>query len=115
MHTAHWALGSSTVLVCTPPSGVTVRWAEPAVDVGAGVGRVGQDGADPRMGQRPEPQLPGPGASVGTAREAPLRQGANDRVRRADLGERGKHLRDRTGHLLVRVHDDGALLVAAVA
>jgi hypothetical protein len=67
------------------------------------------------MGQRPKPQLPGPGAPVGTAREGPPGQGANDCVGRADLGERGKHLRDRTGHFLVRVHDDLALIVAAVA
>ena len=63
------------------------------------------------MGEPAPAQLPGPRAAVGAAREPPAGERPGHPVGRPGGGERGEHVADRGGDLLVGVDDHVVLVV----
>ena len=117
MHTAHSLRGSCTAAVRIVPSGATVRreQAVPAEHVRPGVCRVGKDRTRPGVGEPVEADLPGPGPAVGAAREPAPAERRDHPVGRPGGGERGEHVGDRGGDLLVRVEHTDPVVVVEVA
>jgi len=63
------------------------------------------------VGQPAPAQLPGPHPAVGTAREPPPGERPGHPVSRPGGGERGEHVTDRGGDLLIRIDDHHAVIV----
>src|ERR1017187_1381257 len=82
-----------------------------AIYVRPGVGRVPQDPGGTRVGEPAPPDLPGPRPAVGTTGETPSGERAGHPVGRPGGGERGEHVADRRGDLLVRVDDHIAVVI----
>ena len=85
--------------------------AAPAIHVRPGVGRVAQDPGGAGVGEPAPPQLPGPCPAVGAAREPPPGERPGHPVGRPGGGERGEHVADRGGDLLIRIDGHAAVIV----
>jgi hypothetical protein len=85
--------------------------AAPPEHIRPGVCRVPQDPGSTGMGEPAPPQLPGPHPAIGAARETPAGERPGHPVSRPGGGERGEHVADHGGDLLVRVDDHGVLVV----
>ena len=82
-----------------------------AVDVGAGIGRVGQDAQHPGMGEPPPAQLAGPHPAIGAQRESTPLERRDHLIGRPARPEGGEHVGDRGRDLGVRVDDGGSFVV----
>jgi hypothetical protein len=85
--------------------------AAPPEHVRPRVDRVAQDPGGADVGQPSPPQLPGPYPAVGAAGEPASGERPGHPVGRPGRGERGEHVADRGGDLLVGVDDHVPVIV----
>ena len=84
---------------------------EPAVHIGPGVGRIGQDATGPGVGEPSPAQLARPRPAIGPLRKLAVDERPDHSIGRAGGLEGGKDVTDRGLHLFVGVHYRGSLVV----